>query len=274
MKVSKASGKTISFPQLRGSIAAMQYPAFAELKYDGEFNYLHYRLEDYGHHVVCYTINKYGTMRCDFPLLRLVEKALKANNVNSATFVCEIFWEEGKFGALYDLLSHKKDDLIKLRIFDVIEYQGASTKESTLIERKELMYGIGVGRWAAQCWVAEDKEDVEKCFKASTDVGYEGIVVKGLESKYINGPCSWVKMKRKDRSDYKVETMDSVKERISVRVPLPTYNTTGSFVDVGVKAPNRYKKHIKVGDMVTIEHQGVLASGSLRHPVLIKKKGW
>jgi hypothetical protein len=43
---------------------------------------------------------------------------------------------------------------------------------------------------------------------------------------------------------------------------------------VGLKAPNRYKKHIKIGDKVTVEHQGVLASGSLRHPVLIPRKEW
>ena len=39
MQVTKIDGKTITFPQLRGSLAGLHYPCMAEIKYDGEFNY-------------------------------------------------------------------------------------------------------------------------------------------------------------------------------------------------------------------------------------------
>ena len=264
MQVSKIDNKAIAFPQLRGSLAGLRYPALAEIKYDGEFNYIYISAKD------TFTINKYGTMRRDFPALNEIGKMVRGL-ASSATLLCEVYWNEGKLGALYELLSHKKDDAIKLSVFDIIEFDGSNMKDEEFITRREVLHELGLGRWLPKCWVVADEIDVQQRFKETTDEGYEGIVVKDLSAKYVAGPCTQVKMKKKDRTEYEVGHIDATLERIEIKVPT---TPAPAYIMVGCKAPNRYKKHIKLGDMVEIEHQGVLKSGSLRHPVLIPKKGW
>ena len=269
METAKIDNKIINYPQLRGTTASITYPAIAELKIDGELNYI--RIEDKP-----YTINKYGTMRRDWPAINDIDKELTSNGVSSAVLVSELYWDEGKLGALYDLLSKKKDNAVKLSVFDVIEINGEDMREKPLVERKEMLHAIGVGAWTPKCWVIEDKDDLEARFQEAMQMGYEGIVAKGLDSKFQHGPCSWTKLKYKDQNDCAVVLIDPVKERIEIIYisPDPAIQNSVRTVHVGVKAPNSYKKHIKLGDLVTIEHQGVLASGSLRHPTLVAKKEW
>jgi len=264
MQVTKIENKAITFPQLRGSLAGLHYPCMAEIKYDGEFNYLSLTESD-----AC-LINKYGTVKRDFPMLNDIVKVLRDNKTVSATFVCELYWNTGKLGALYEFLAHKKDDACKLCLFDIIELNGVNIRTEDYLDRKERMQEAGVDKWLPKCWVVNDIPDTEHRFKEVTDDGWEGITVKSFNGSYVSGPCSWVKMKFKDQSDYEVVLVDSTKERIEIVALYPN----GIRVTVGVKASNRYKKHISIGDMVTVEHQGVLASGSLRHPVLIAKKEW
>jgi ATP-dependent DNA ligase len=268
MKVTKHTGKSIAFPQMRGSVASLKYPVIADVKYDGEFNYIHITDTE------AFTINKYGTMRRDFPELNKIAKLVR-EATSSVTLVCEVYWDEGKLGALYDLLSHKKDDDIKLRAFDLIEVGNENYKAQTFLDRREMMYELGLKRWLPTCWMIEDKIELQHMFENVTNQGYEGLAVKGLDTHFVTGPCAWVKMKYKDRTDYAVCSIDPVKERIGIAAPSSTV-TPGviQMIEVGCKAPNKYKKHIKIGEIVTIEHQGVLASGSLRHPVLIAKKEW
>jgi ATP-dependent DNA ligase len=261
MKFYKSNLKHPGFPELRGSLSGIKFPAMAELKIDGEFNYICITKEK------AFLINKYGTVREDFPELNHIRKVLGDNEV---FLTCEVYWDNGKAGKLYDLLSHKKDDNIKLAILDVLDVNNRSLRNSPYIERREVLAELKLEGWAPHCWVVANKEQATQRFQEVVDNGWEGIVVKNLESTFITGPCSWVKMKMKDRTDYAVQLIDKTKERIEIA----TVGPNGEAVFVGVKAPNKYKKHIEVGDMVTIEHQGVLASGSLRHPVLIPKKGW
>jgi len=262
MKTSKINNAGIKFPEIRGNLAGINFPALADVKIDGELNFITLQEEDN------FTVNKYGAVRKDFPVLRLMKKAFKGTN---AMLVGEVYWGEGKLGALYDLLSKKKDDGIKIKIFDIIAINHSSTKSLSLLKRKELIHEAGLGHWAVECAVVDNKKSARKYFNKKVNEGYEGIVVKDFTSPYISGPCSWVKMKFKDQNDYKVLLVDAVKERIEVGVPSPK---GPDMIRVGVKAPNRYKAHISVGDTVTIEHQGILFSGSLRHPVLIPKSSW
>lgn len=268
MKIDKVEGKDISFPQIRGSLSGVKFPAFAEIKYDGEFNYICYENDD------IFTINKYGKIRRDFPRLRILEKRLRANDVKEAIFLCEIFWGLGQLGSLYDLLKYKEDDRVRFKIFDIIELNHCSLRKQPLIARKEVIQAVGAGRWLAKCFVIDDSDEAEQVFKEFVDKGYEGIVVKSLESKFQQGPCDWVKMKFKDQSEYHVIAIDPTQERIEVVVMSMGELNQIRYIHVGVKAPNKYKKHIKLMDSVTIEHQGILPSGSLRHPVLVPKKEW
>jgi len=96
---------------------------------------------------------------------------------------------------------------------------------------------------------------------------YEGIVVKSADSRLIMGVSPWVKLKKKETSDLEVISIDQTQERIEVLV----HNGTASK-GVGVKVMNKVKATLKVGDIVEIEHQGILSKGGLRHPVFIRRR--
>lgn len=262
MLVLKMKSPPWNAPELRGSIGGMRYPAFAEIKLDGEFNFIEYK--DKGNGLKICTVNKYGTIRLGFPELTKMGYVLQGNGVKQAVMLCELYWNEGKLGALYELLCHKKDDNVKIHVFDVLMRDGQDLRNLPLVQRKEHMWEM-VGQWQLGDKIVNNKIEAHDCFMNATAQGYEGVVIKSLDSPLILGPCSWVKMKYKDQNELPVVTIDPNKERIEVK-----HNGT----IVGVKAPNRYKRHINVNDIVTIEHQGVLDSGSLRHPVLIAKKEW
>jgi ATP-dependent DNA ligase len=252
-------------PELRGSIEGMGYPAFGEIKYDGEFTFIVYSDGNIA------TLNKYHKIRTDFPELTGIRNQL-AQSCKAAVLLAELYYGEGKRNALYDLNSNKESDTLRLSVFDLLECDGTTLTWEPLIERKEMLSLI-LPAYSIFPKVLKDKGEAIEFFNWTVDNGYEGAVIKSMDSHLVSGPCSWVKMKMKDRSDYKVTLVDQSKERIEVSVPIATHNTCG-HVSVGVKAALRYKRHINVGDLVTIEHQGVLDSGSLRHPVLIPKKEW
>lgn len=263
MIVTKVSTNAYA-PELRGSLASMKYPAFSEIKLDGEFNYIYYADKQ------IYTKNKYGKKREGFNELNMMKEHLERKEVKSALMLCELYWEDGKLGRLYDLLSHKTDNRVHIDVFDVMMKDNKNVSTLSLLDRKELLWEM-LDTWQVRGKVVQDGKEATESFNDAVSHGWEGVVIKSMDSPLTLGPCSWVKMKYKDQSNYEVGFIDPHKERIEVLVPDPKALDP---ITVGVKAPNRYKKHIKVGDMVTIEHQGVLASGSLRHPVLIKKPEW
>jgi len=106
--------------------------------------------------------------------------------------------------------------------------------------------------------IIHSKQEALAYFEHITSQGYEGIVLKSCDSIFIHGSCPWVKLKYKDQTDYPVSLIDPTKQRIKI------LNVSTA---VGVKVADKDKANLKIGDLVTIEHQGVLVSGSLRHPV-------
>jgi len=275
MIVTKSKVPSIPIPELRGSIKHITYPAFAELKLDGEFNFLVYTPK------LCFLINKYGTVRKNFPALNDIEKILK-NNVGtdvghdkgSCMLVCEVYWDKGKLHDIYKLNSHKKDDDTKIAVFDVVSWNGDLRRE-VLVDRLEGLHALGLSDYTPESKVVLNEVELEQFFEQMVKDGYEGIVAKPLDGIFPAGPCPWAKVKFKDQNDCAVTLVDTSKERIEI-ISVSVDPTSGKprMIPVGVKAPNKYKKHIKVGEVVTIEHQGVLESGSLRHPVLIPKGEW
>jgi ATP-dependent DNA ligase len=272
MKTSKISIKP-PCPELRGNLAGMKYPAIAEIKSDGEFCFIHVDPTE------CFTVNKYGTVRQEFnKLVDIAQYVLGAGKHMSATFLGELCINDGKAGELYTLLSNKKNDALQLYVFDIIELDKKDLRNEDLITRKEILNEVlgGLKSTISPVVMVYNDIQVKAHFEYAVDKKWEGIVVKSLTGKLLLGPIDWVKIKAKDQTDYKVHLVDTTQERIEVEVPLPGIQTaTGlNYVVVGCKAPNKYKQHIKVGDLVTIEHQGILSSGSLRHPVLIAKPEW
>ena len=275
MKTLKLAGSVdMPIPELRRKLGSMKYPAFGEIKYDGEFTFIFYEGNK-----IC-TVNKYNKLRTQFPQLNDIrDDIFDCGRAQSATMLAELYYGEGKRNALYDLNSNKESDTLNLKIFDLLELYGNDMTQEQLVDRKEALQDIFPTntQFLAKTKVIKDKIGAEEYFKWTTDNGYEGAVIKSLDSHLVSGPCSWVKMKFKDQSDYEVHLIDPSKERIEVLVPIVSAHPSGTaqkFVRVGVKAAQRYKRHIKVNDKVTVEHQGVLDSGSLRHPVLIPKGEW
>lgn len=276
MITSKAGGHLPPFgltcPELRGSLDGMRYPAFAEQKYDGEFGFL--LRPDGG---CLWMINKYNKARRDFPALDAIEAQLDSKGVSSVMLLGELYYGQGTQGSLYELLSHKEDDRLNIALFDIAFLDGEDLRKFPLLERRETLMRLfdtdDTKLFLIPPVVVTDKEEVREFFERCTQIGkFEGIVVKPLDSPLILGPCPWAKVKYKDQSDYVVYSIDPVKERIEIEASVVSAVSGNPMrVVVGVKVSNKDKAVLKVGDMVTIEHQGVLKSGSLRHPVFIGK---
>jgi len=264
MNITKASLKP-PCPELRGNIESMKYPAFAEIKVDGEFQFIMINKE--ANHKQC--INKYGTIKEDFNALRSLEPK------STCVLLGELFYKNGLAGEFYDMQSNQDDsENFKLCVFDIVMINDEDVRHHPLVARKEIIMDLGLKSYMPIINVVQNKTDVEHEFVKAMALKAEGIVVKNLDDPLVFGPCAWVKMKYKDQNDYQVTFVDPTLERIEVGVPNPNSPQGMNLVAVGVKACNRYKRFIKLGDTVTIEHQGVLASGSLRHPVLIPKPEW
>ena len=245
-------GKTTKlpyFPELRGSLDAMKFPALVEPKLDGELGIWN---------GMC-LINKYGKTRRDFPAV---------NKLTTADCIGELYTNQGLAGELYTLSKNKTSDNLKFTIFDI------PVTDLTLVSRREVMFETFPKESIIEARVASTKEEALALYQLYIVKGYEGAVVKSLDSMWLTGPCSWVKIKHKDRSQYQICLIDTTQERIEVMVPIPpspgNLTIIQKYVKVGVKCISKYKVKLKVGDFCTVEHQGVLVSGSLRHPVYIK----
>lgn len=268
MKITKNPNAKATIPEIRGSFANIRYPCFGEIKYDGEAIVISHNIER-----DITTTNKYGTMRSNWSKLNEIQTLLVNRGVSEAIFLGELFWSHGGSGMLYELLKHKTDDNLNIRIYDIAHLTTADyTVDSTteLLDRKEVLTDLfSLTDFIVRPEVMHNKDEARSYFKKVTNVGYEGIVLKMFDGRLTKGPCAWVKMKYKDRNEYTVVYVDPTLERIKVEVVVGVVGLSGRKVKVGCKCPNRYKQYVKVGDKVTIEHQGILPSGSLRHPVYV-----
>ncbi len=271
MEIYKTS-TIVQSPELRASAKATRmYPAFVEPKLDGEFCYVKIGKEINE----CFTINKYGKIRMNFPALLDIKKFLCHDfglKHHTATFLAELHFSRGKRGDLQHLLKLKDFDGLNITCFDVIEIDGVDLRDEPLFYRKErlmeflptsknVIYGPYIN-----CTYVENEKQAFDLYKVFINNGWEGVVVKPIESKLVMGPCEWAKIKEKDRNLYQVMKIDETAERMNIIVPFKA--------SVGIRLANKYKKYVKVGDWVEIEHQGVLPSGSLRHAMLVPKPEW
>ncbi len=250
MLISK--GDRQAFPELRGDIRAMRYPAYVEAKCDGELNWFKPDKE------YPYLINKSGKIRYSFPITEELSHI-------KHRLLGELYWGDGKAGALYELLKHQTDNELKLMVFDVdipgiyLERRMWLTKHISPTPHVKIV----------DASKAMTKADVERNYDYYVErLHYEGIVVKSGDSRLIMGVCPWVKIKKKETSDLPVAYIDPTLERIDVWVQLSDDNRFGKMC--GVKVMNKVKATLKVGDIVEIEHQGILSQGGLRHPVFLR----
>lgn len=244
MLISK--GKPQQIPELRGQLETLRYPAYVEAKIDGEPNWFK---NDNG---TCHLINKSGKIRLSCPIteeLKHIEYPLLG----------ELYWGDGKAGSLYELLKHQTDDRLKFMVFDVDLPRPYIQRRRWLRRYIKATDHVSV----IDNYLAYSAVNVMYFYNYLTSNGYEGVVVKSHDSRLIMGPCPWIKIKKKETIDLKVVAISSTQERIEV---------LNNDKRVGVKCLNKDKVNLKVGDVVEIEHQGVLSGDGLRHPVFIRKR--
>ena len=249
--------------KLRGSTAGLTFPVWAQKKIDGEYNWL---VNDPDR--IPYTVNKYGLIRYDYPVTQSIPPALRKHHF---ILIGELYYGDGKNGALYDLLQNKENDALNFYVFDILSLGMDATPiaKKPFIERMERLWELGL-ECQVQGMMVENPLQLTIYFESIIKLGYEGIVVKDLNSPLMLGPSNWVKMKKKDVSEFQVCSIDPVRQRIEVVVDT---STPGVHKRVGCKCSNKDKRTLKVGDVVKIEHQGILAGGGLRHPVYKGKGG-
>jgi ATP-dependent DNA ligase len=254
------TGQPIGYPELRGNPSCIRFPAFSELKLDGEFEHLVIKGG------VASLINKSGKTRTECNITN------EAVNLPDMTLVGELHYEGGKRGDLYKLLANAKSDLLHFTAFDIISLNGLNVKNLPLIGRKEMLLEncpTTKHIHISEVILLNNENDLKVVMKQAVERGFEGVVLKNIDGPYMEGSCSWVKIKNKDETDYPIVFVDPTLERIEIEVKSEGDGKT-RVKNVGVKCLNGFKKDINVGDIASVEHQGILSEGGLRHPVLIR----
>ena len=67
------------------SVEEIPLPAVVMVKVDGEFSVLYHNLKD------CYTLNRWGRLREDFPALNEACSALRRRGLNEVVLLCELY---------------------------------------------------------------------------------------------------------------------------------------------------------------------------------------
>lgn len=247
----------MQFPELRGSPEGIIYPAWAEVKLDGEATYL---IKD-GDSSIIYT----KTKAMNVPSDRLIAPSdvILPNNM---TIFGELVYGEGLRGDLYKILGKDiSDNDVHFAPIDILEIDYKDYRPLPFIERKEILYEVFCRLIKDGSKMVNSLEQAKEFFEKTISDGYEGIVIKNLKEPWMEGPCSWAKMKKKDITAFKVFSIDKTRERIELEIPVP--NMQGRKVNIcGCKCMNKDKALLKPGDLVNIEYQGILVNGGLRHP--------
>lgn len=243
-------------------------PCFVEFKYDGEMAVLH-TTNGQGPMLV----NKHGTARNDCPI---TEQFRMLNSPNTVV-IGELHAESGKANDLYKLLSMKEDDRLRFTMFDILSIDGQDTHAMPLSHRKDLINVLANNLWQSNGHIYTPSEHVllpvmrycetqEDILDAIQDAGlndYEGVVIKQADGPYVNGN-NWIKVKFRQTWDVEVSAIDPTLERVEFFMPNGKHTC-------GVKVLNKHKAGLKVGDIIEIEHQGVI-DRAVRHPVFVRHR--
>ena len=277
MKTYFASKPAYPLPEIQGSWAYIKYPCVAEVKLDGEFDYL------VGDGKTAYLINTYGRVREDLPI---TQECAGFNGVLAG----ELYYNHGK-SFFEEMLSHKFAPELKFYAFDILRYGDRDLTGEQLDFRRMTLNPLIVGehlRLAEQV-LCKDKPAVEAFYQKVIGAGYEGIVVKNLQSRFVNGTCqSWMKLKHTETLDVYAIGYKKGKAAIAIGylpssigrgnrgVPLGAvgnagkeFNATLDMVKAqAVIAEDSEYCYVEPRYCLEVTHLGVLKSGMLRNPVM------
>jgi ATP-dependent DNA ligase len=263
-------------PSISGSWQYIKYPCAAQIKLDGEFEYL------VGDGKEAYLINKYGRVRKD---MAITDEMKGFNGVLAG----ELYYNQGK-SFFNDVLTHKFDNALKLYVFDILKSGEIWVNTDTYDYRRcilesvlsNLMHVSDHIRIAEQ-YICKDKPAVKSLFEKVTAQGYEGLVVKNLSSQWQNGICqSMMKLKKETTADLLAIGYKKAKEAICIGIeaekPIGAVGNAGhGFLEALalVKAQpviSRDDEYCYVMPIYTVEvkYQEKLKSGMLRSPVFVR----
>jgi len=174
------------YPKVRrAKLGEIPLPTFGQHKYDGELTWLILKAGK------CYTVNKWGRFRSDYPI---TDFALN-NFISDGVFVGELYIPQGN---LYDFLRNR-DNIGKLRlaIFDV-------QIPKAYYERYEHLLRVGLTQddsepiHIAYGKLLKTKEELSQFYTNALKQGFEGIVCRHPDQKWEE-PA--LKVKRLETAD-------------------------------------------------------------------------
>ncbi|MBU2177578.1 MAG: hypothetical protein KJ556_21000 [Gammaproteobacteria bacterium] len=275
----------LPFMEIEGE--GFTFPCRAEIKLDGEFQYV---IKQKGK---LYLANKqeHGRIRIEMPVLNEIEDKIPDDSV----FLAELVWGGGK--DFYDFARHKLDPNCGLGFFSCLKYSGhqlwgnltyAATRD--FLEQQKFYTPNAV---LIPSVIVADQQELDDLYQLVVDGGYEGIVAKTPESKYVNGVThEWTKRKNIADNDFAIIGFQSGTKRAKLLSVLVGYRLNGTirrltYVGGGftleqkndllgvlkdtIIARNGDEYLVDPQIVITVKHYGVIRNDSgevhsLRHP--------
>ena len=163
-------------------------PYLVELKYDGEDIIIVRMLNG-----EIYALNKYNRIYEDLPFFK---------NLPKEPFIAraEMYADEGKSGSLYNLKKALKEGSVKAAIHDILYYQNTELTAKPLKERKQILQSFPHA--IQPLGEAQNPQQIQQLFQKAVEQGYEGVVVKPINSTYRDN--AWLKLKKAETYEVQI----------------------------------------------------------------------
>jgi len=223
------------------------YPCRVEIKLDGEFSYV---IKKEGK---LYLANKkeHGRIRVEMPVLNEIESKIPDDSV----FLAELVWGGGK--DFYDFARHKLDPNCSLGFFSCLEYAGRQlwnnltyTATRNFLEQLKFYTPNAV---LIPSVIVADQQELDDLYQIVIDGGYEGIITKTPESKYINGiTYEWTKRKFETEGDFVIIGFQSGTKRAKTLSILVGHRVNGEIVPLSYVGGGFGSKTVMKETMLTV----------------------
>lgn len=217
----------LPFMEIEGQ--GFTFPCRAEIKLDGEFQYVIKRKGK------LYLANKpeHGRIRTDMPVLNEIEDKIPDDSV----FLAELVW--GRGDDFYAFARHKLDPNCSLGFFGCVRFAGkqiwndwtyVATRD--LLEQQKFYTPNAV---LIPSVIVANEQELDDLYEIIVNGGYEGLIAKTPESKYTNKVTyEWTKRKYETEGDFVIMGYQSGTKRAKMLSVL-----VGHLVD-GVVVPLSY----------------------------------
>lgn len=258
-------------PDISGTWEYIKYPAQATIKMDGEFDYLVGASK--------YLINPYGRVREDLPITHELAgfKGILAG---------ELYYDTGK-SFFEEMLSHKFSAELKFYAFDILQYGDTWVTDEPLHYRRSLLELIKPSEHIriAEQYLCKDRPAVMQLFEKVTAQGYEGLVIKNLDSRFVDGTMQG-QMKLKKFATADVFCIGYKKGKYAIAIGTEAKKPMGAVSNAGkgwrkayelvkaqqVIAENKEYCFVEPIQVIEVKYTEILKSGMFRNPVFIRPR--